>query len=404
MIGSNDIIVRRSGWRRVRAAVLFPLLGTVALGAVGAAPVVPNDATQILERLPPRAGEAWDGIRTLHSALAANPAEPSVAAELAQRYLILNRSVGDPRLVAYASHALAPWDGDAAPPVEVALERALIAQTEHRFDAARAELRLLLERAPRSAQAWLALAALDTVQGRYADAKRSCAHLVLLQDATVAGACFAAVQAVTGEAAAAYRLLTESLARPELGAEMTGWLATLAAETAERLDLHEDADRHYRTALAASGAEPTIYMLTAYADFLLRRARPTAVIALLEGAPPADPVLLRLALAEIRAGRDPVERIATLRYRLELARIGADRAHAREAAFFALYIDADATGALTLALDNWTVQREPIDARLVLEAAMAAKNPGAARPVRDWLASHGTELGALMPSSDGWRP
>jgi hypothetical protein len=41
---------------------------------------------------------------------------------------------------------------------------------------------------------------------------------------------------------------------------------------------------------------------------------------------------------------------------------------------------------LTLALDNWSVQRERIDARLVLEAAAAAEMPSASQPVRDWLA------------------
>jgi tetratricopeptide (TPR) repeat protein len=271
--------------------------------------------------------------------------------------------------------------------VDVALERALIAQTEHRFDAARAELVALLERSPRSAQAWLALAALDTVQGRYPDARRSCTRLVLLQDAVVAGACFAAVQTMTGEAAAGYRFLAHALSTPEaLGAESVVWLATLAAETAEQLELHEDAERHYRAALAASGREPSIYLLTAYADFLLRHERPAAVIELLGGTPPADTLWLRLAVAERRAGRDAAERVAVLRYRLELALRGDDRAHAREAAFFALYLDGDAPRALTLAFDNWSVQRERIDARLVLEAATAAEMPSAAQPVRDWLA------------------
>jgi Tfp pilus assembly protein PilF len=399
MICSND---NRGlgGRRRIRAAVLL-LLGSVALGAVVAAPVVPNDEALILERLPPRDGEVWDEIRALHAALAQNPADASVAADLARRYLALNRRVGDPRLVAYASRALAHWDGAAAPPVEVGLERALIAQTEHRFDAAREGLVAVLERSPRSAQAWLALAALDTVQGRYADAKRSCGRLLLLQDAAVVGACFAAVQAMTGDAAAAYRFLTENLARPEsLDPESAAWLATLAAEIAERLDLHEDAARHYRTALAASASQPGIYLLTAYADFLLRRGRPAAVIELLESAPAADPLLLRLALAEARTDRRAPARLETLRYRLELALRGDDRAHAREAAFFALYLDDDATRGLSLALDNWTLQREPIDARLVLEAAAAAETPSAAQPVRDWLASQGVELGELLSSSN----
>jgi Tfp pilus assembly protein PilF len=387
MIGSND---SRSGGRRVGAALVLLLVAVG--GAAVAAPVVPSDPALILERLSPRDGEAWDDIRALHAGLAERPEDASVAAELAQRYLERNRGVGDPRLVAYASRALAHWDDVAAPPVEVALERALIAQTEHRFDAARAELARLVERAPRSSQAWLALATIDTVQGRYADAKRACARLVLLQDAVVAGACFAAVQAVTGDAAAAYRFLIRSLERPEaLEPEALAWLTTLAAEISDGLGRPDDADRHYRAALAASEPQPTIYLLTAYADFLLRRNRPAAVIALLESAPPADSPLLRLALAETRLGRDATTRVETLRFRLDLALRGVDRAHAREAAFFALYLDRDATGALALALDNWAVQREPVDARLVLDAATAAAMPDAAQPVRDWLASNGTE-------------
>ena len=370
MICFSNHRVCRSGWRRLRAAVLS-LLGAAIIGAAVATPVVPNDPALILERLPPRDGAAWDEIRALHAELAASPGNTRVAAELARRYLERNRSVGDPRLVAYASRALEHWDGVAVPPVDVALERALIAQTEHRFDAARAELLALVDRAPRSAQAWLALAAIDTVQGRYPDAKRSCGRLVLLQDAIVAGACFAAIQTMTGDADAAYRFLSVCLARPEsLDAESTAWLATLAAETADALGLHEAAGGHYRVAVAAE-PEPSIYLLTAYADFLLLREQPAAVIELLEQAPPADSLLLRLALAKTRAGRDASQHVATLRYRLELALRGDDRAHAREAAFFALYLDHDAPRALKLALDNWTVQREAIDARLVREAGGA---------------------------------
>jgi hypothetical protein len=403
MICSNSNSVHRSGWRRVCAAVLLLASGVAFNGAATAAPVVPSDPALILERLSPRDGAEWEAIRALHAQLAADPGDTAAAAELARRYLTLNRAVGDPRLVAYAHRALVAWDAVAVAPPEIALERALIAQTEHRFDAARDELVRLVERVPRSAQAWLALAAIDTVQGRYQDAKRSCGRLVLLQDAVIAGGCFAALQAMTGEAASAYGFLNANLERREsLDPELVAWLATLAAETAEGLGLFEDAAGHYGTALAASGEQPSIYLLTAQADFLLRRGRPAAVVALLENAPPADSLLLRLAVAEARLGRANPTRIDTLRYRLELALRGTDRAHAREAAFFALYLDRDAARALALALDNWAVQRERIDARLVLEAAAAADNPSAAQPVRDWLASNHVEHLDLV-SSNGRR-
>jgi hypothetical protein len=172
---------------------------------------------------------------------------------------------------------------------------------------------------------------------------------------------------------------------------VTSWLATLAAETAASLGRVDDARAHFETALAASKPTPDLYLLTAYADFLLRQARFGEVIALLGTAPPADTVLLRLALAERRAGRDATQHIATLRYRLELALDGRDVAHAREAAFLALYLLDDPQRALALGLANWAVQHEAIDARLVIEAAAGARNPAAAAPVTDWLEQLRTE-------------
>jgi hypothetical protein len=209
----------------------------------------------------------------------------------------------------------------------------------------------------------------------------------VLQDASLAGACLASLNLASGDAAAAYRWLGANLApQSSLDAGLGAWLATLAAESAEALGRDDEAERHYAVAFAASGGAPSIYLLTAHADFLLQRGRAAAVVELLENASPADSVLLRLALAEARLGRADPQRIETLRHRLELALTGADVTHAREAAFFALYLDDDAARALPLALANWAVQRERIDARLVLEAAEAAGEPSAAQVVRDWLA------------------
>ena len=59
---------------------------------------------------------------------------------------------------------------------------------------------------------------------------------------------------------------------------------------------------------------------------------------------------------------------------------------------------------MQLALVNWSVQREPKDARLVLEAALAANRPEAARTVLDWLAETGLEdvrLAALSERLQG---
>ena len=47
--------------------------------------------------------------------------------------------------------------------------------------------------------------------------------------------------------------------------------------------------------------------------------------------------------------------------------------------------------AVALARDNHAVQREPRDARILLEAAIAAKDSASAEPARDWLRTSGFE-------------
>jgi hypothetical protein len=383
----SDLRVGRAWRRRVSAAVLSctALLGLA--DAASSAPFVPTSGEEILERLPPREGAEWQAIAALHEQLARDPRSANVLApQLVQRYLELFRVQGDPRLIAYAQRELAPWITVSDPPIAVALARAEIAQLTHRFDEARADLQRLLEREPREPQAWLMLAALDLVRADYAASRRACTRLVLLQDATVAGACVAAVQALTGEGAAALSFLERALEPGSVDDDLAVWLETLAAETAEALGDDDAALAHYRAAVARG--VPSIYLQTAYADCLLRAGRADAAVALLENAPPADPILLRLAFAQKRLGRSAAGTVERLSYRLELSLQGVEIAHAREAAYFALNLLEQPELALERSLANWQTQREPIDARLVLEAALAARRPAAARPVVEWLAAN----------------
>ena len=376
--------------RRAGAALLLLALASGETPA-RAAPTLPSDPHQVLEQLPPREGPAWTKIRELKAQLAAEPGDARAAADLAREYLSLVRHTGEPRLLAYAHTALARWDDELEPPASIALQRALLAQSEHRFAAARAELVRLVAREPGDAGAWLTLASIDTVQGRYADASAACTRLVLTADPALTAGCVAAAKTMTGEADAAYALLAANVGRAhEVSGGVGAWLATLAAETAARLGRDDDARAHFKAALAASEAAPDLYLLTAYADFLLEHGSFAEAIALLEHAPPADTVLLRLAVAKRRSGTSIDEHVATLRYRLELALDGRDAAHAREAAYLALYLLDDPERALSLGLANWAEQRETIDARLVLEAASASGNLGVAAPVREWLATSAT--------------
>ena len=99
-----------------------------------------------------------------------------------------------------------------------------------------------------------------------------------------------------------------------------------------------------------------------------------------------DPLLLRLALAEQALDMPAAAiHVADLRERFALARRRGDSVHRREEARFTLDLLQRPDEALRLATDNWAVQREPWDARLVLSAAAASGVPAAAEPAREWL-------------------
>ena len=63
--------------------------------------------------------------------------------------------------------------------------------------------------------------------------------------------------------------------------------------------------------------------------------------------------------------------------------------HLREEARFELEVRGDAATALGLALANWKIQKEPSDARLVLQAAVAANDPAAAADVLAFIEKTG---------------
>jgi Tfp pilus assembly protein PilF len=162
------------------------------------------------------------------------------------------------------------------------------------------------------------------------------------------------------------------------------WALTILAEIDARIGDNAAAEQHFRQALALGLRDG--YLLGAYADFLLDAGRPQDVLTLLKDELRIDPLLLRFALAEKMTGASALSsHIADLDERFKMSRLRGDVSHRREEARFALHLSKRASDALQLAEENWAVQREPWDARLLLEAALAAGAPISARPVLDWL-------------------
>ena len=352
-----------------------------------ATPYIPHTDAEIIERLPlDKTKSVRAELRSLRQQLIQHPEDAALAANLARRYIEQARASGDPRFLGYAQASLAPWWDQAQIPLDILVLRAVVRQSNHEFDAALKDLSAALQSKPNHVQALLTRAAVLQVRGEFAAAKRDCLALVPLTSALIAYGCVSGVTSLTGQAQASYDLLQRVLERAADTSERQ-WAQGLLAEMAQRRGDRRAAEYHYRAAL--QGPQTDTYLLAAYADFLLDQGRAPEVIALLADHTRVDGLLLRLALAERAVDAPQFDSHKDgLRARYAAAQARGDVLHRREQARFELALENNPAAALNLAQANWTIQREPADARILLEAAIAAGSPRAARPVKEWIKQH----------------
>jgi len=371
-----------------------------------AAPFVPESDRQVLERLPFTVNDpAMRELRALRDQLKDQPDNLPLAGRLARGYLELGRVTGDPRYAGYAQAALTPWWDLKQPPEEILVLRATLRQRVHQFDAALADLEAVLGANPRNAQARLTRATVLQVLGAYDAAREECLALRNLTQELVGIACLASVNGATGKLGESYMDLRTALDRQRyVQPGVRSWVLTSLAEMAARAGMAVDAQHHFREALALDAADN--YLLGAYADFLLDHGHPEEVIALLQDKTRADPLLLRYALAlQAQHSKELPAQVEQLRDRFEASHLRGDRVHLREEARFTLHLLNDPNAALKLARENWGVQKEPADIRILLEAALAAHDAAEADAARDWLRKSGVEdfqIGKIL--SDAMQP
>ena len=372
-------------------------LGATHAPPAAAAPRLPSSDAQVLDRVPARAADPRvRDLQALRAAWRAAPLDVDLAVRLARRYVEQAAAEGDPRYIGYAQAALTPWWTAPAPPVAVRVQRAVLRQYGHQFSEALADLDAAVLAEPTNAEAWSWQAAIHMVRADYAAAGRACSALAPLTSALLATACKASADSLTGNAGAAASALAAALeAAPKAGPEERLWALTRLAEIRERRGETALAQRAFQQALALG--QDDVYLQAAYADFLLDGGRAGEVLTLLKDGARADVLLLRLALAAKAAGDARADGWARdLAARFAAARARGDTTHEKEEARFVMALQADAGRALALAQSNFAVQREPADARILMEAALAARQPAAAAPAREWLQTHSVESVVLQ--------
>jgi tetratricopeptide (TPR) repeat protein len=386
---------RRVGGVLAVAWVLAPALGvtlgadTVHPAAPFRAPYIPASEGEILQEVPSAADPAVVGMRRLRRLLEATPDSLPVALRLADAYV--------------AEAVIAPWMAQAARPAPVLVTQATILQYRHQFAEARDLLHIALKQDPRNAQAWLTLATLDMVQGKYQAAGKNCSQVAETAGLDLGLACSGNLRSYLGKAHQSLAMLQQAEVRAAKSPPAyQAWLQGLIAEAAERVGDWPLAETHYLDALRLLPRDN--FLLVAYADFLLDRGRPAEVLTLLADHTQSDTAFLRLALAQSALGRAEAERLTwIMAARFEALALRGGDYFGREQARFALQLQHDPPRALEMARRNWQVQRAPWDVRVLLDAAIAAEQPAAAAEALNFLRDTKLEDPIILPLAEKLR-
>lgn len=386
---SSSVESIRAAAMRAGLGVMLAAASLIA-GPASAAPFRPADGKTVIHVVPRWVTAARAEARSLDARLETDATDLPAALAKARLAIREGRASADPRLYGRAQAALAPWWRDAPAPLEVRILRAVIRQASHDFAGALADLDSVLAASPGNGQARLSRAFVLQAMGALDRAGNDCRALPRSVGLSAAAACTARVAALRGDGALALERLSRVMALDRRAdSAMRRFATSIAAEIAGALGRDEEAEG---LLVAAAEGGTDLPSLVAYADFLLDAGRPMDVLALLADHADIDSALLRLAIAG-KASGDPRAGgwASLLAERFAVARAGSGPLHLREEARFELEVRADPKRALVLASENWAIEKEPADARLVLAAALAAGRPEAAEVVLEFVTATGLE-------------
>ncbi|MDX1560202.1 MAG: hypothetical protein R3193_14945 [Marinobacter sp.] len=318
---------------------------------------------------------------------------PTEVGDRLQMLITQARSSGDPRYLGYAKTLVNRWAEEQLTD-RLRVLRATLRQSLHQFEPARADLEQVISSSSdnqQRIQARLTLANLELVQGRYKEAGRHCQALQSAYPGLIAKSCLASVQARTADPQKAYRnlaqQLTESTSRQQADSTSRLWTEGTLGDIAAQAGLPE-AELHWRRVLQASPSD--LYIRAQLADWHLEQDQFERVLTLTQGFEAVDTLAVIRAIAMKRMGHPGSDELNhRLRQRFEEARWRGTLLHARDVARFQLDVENEPHGALRLAIENWESQREPMDTRLLLRAALASGDSAQHQRVSDWLSQQG---------------
>lgn len=382
------------------------ILSQLPLVSFGKAYIPTND-NEVIEKLNTSFGfSSTKKIKDLKSKLAENPKNIDLAIDFSKQCIEAFRNTSDPRYLGYAKSSLKPWSNKEQATTDTLTLEAIILQSNHKFKEALDKLTEALQKDLYNEQAWLTKAAILQTLGEYRKSKSCCLQLAKSTNNTSTIICTTNVGSVAGSAKKSYKLLSSIIENgDDIPKNDRVWISTTLSETAFRLGDFTSAEDHAKQALSIN--PNNIYLLSLYSDILLSQNKNTEVIELLKEKTFSDLLLLKLAIAEKKNDNKNINKhINELKIKFAASKLRNKDLHLREEAIFNLKLLNKPKEAYKLAKRNWEIQKEPVDAQILVESSIEANKTKEIKDVINFIDENRLEsihIAGLLKKVEGHR-
>jgi protein involved in temperature-dependent protein secretion len=413
---------RSDAFRPISVALATALLGlVVALSPVAAQERYrPSEAAVVLSSSVHATSGRQNALRALDKAWRAQPQNLPAALAYARAVFTLGLTEGDLRWYGSAQAALTPWWAAADLPAEAYFLRGLVKQGFHDFQDGLQDINRAIALEPARAEFWSWRFALHLLLADMTAAQKDIEEIGRLFGLEEAQVYRAVLLYRTGQPLPAVEMLGQAIRSVKFqDASSQDWLGFHLGEA------HRVAGQAAK-ALAVWGqrlkASPQSHLIRlSLADLLnqqgqYRQAQTIAMAANSSGnaqnntATMTDALLMQAVLAS-RGLKDPNEsRLASqLEARLQSQALRQEALIERPKLIYQIAYGHDVKAGLALSIDNWQLQKEPPDALLFVQAALALGQAHAAEPVVSWAEKTGytdpqlTPLLAQLKAHPSWK-
>lgn len=327
--------------------------------------------------------------RALDQAWRAQPQNLMASLAYSRAVFTLGLNEGDLRWYGSAKAALAPWWRATELPAEAFFLRGLVKQGFHGFEEGLQDIDRAIVLEPRRAEFWSWRFALNLLLADIVAARKDIEDIARLIGVEEADVYRAILNYRTGNPQMAVQTLSRLIRSPSYqDASSKDWLSFHLGEAYRVVGQPEKAIAVWSERLKT---RPQAHLLRlSLADVLNHQGRflqaKATAMHLADTASLTDALLMQALLAS-RGLKDPNESslASQMAARLKSQAFRQESLIERPKLIYQIAYGQDIPGGLALSKDNWQLQREPPDALLFVQAALALGQARAAEPVLVWV-------------------